>query len=40
MEEIVVKVIVVFAALLLVGILLTAYEFREHILKRFRKRKK
>jgi hypothetical protein len=40
MEDTLLKLVLVVAGLIIVGIALTAYEFREHILKRFKKKQK
>jgi hypothetical protein len=39
MEGMLLKIVLVVAGLILVGIALTAYEFREHIIKHFQRKK-
>ena len=38
MESILIKIALVVAGLIVVGIALTAYEFREHIIKHFQRK--
>lgn len=39
MESMLMQIVIVVAGLIVVGIALTAYEFREHIMQRFSKKK-